>query len=110
MISPDRSRDQQPGSSPQAGPARLSRKLPDEHALLRELWQISHFGWIAPATILRGLTISTGQHIAAAALAAHLQQLIDQGWVQQRTNAAHAGQHELRLTDNGRNALRSPTH
>ena len=70
MMSSDRSRDQTPGRHPPAGPARPSRKLPDEHALLHELWRISHFGWIAHATMLRSLTISAGHQIADAAATA----------------------------------------
>jgi len=110
MISPDRSRDQDPPGGPAGAPARLSRTPPDSYALLGELWQISHFGWIAHATILRTPTISAGQHIAATALAERLQHLIDRGWAEQRTSAAHPGQREMRLTDSGRNALRSGTH
>jgi len=106
MMSSDRSSDQTPGRPPTAGPARPSRKLPDEHALLHELWQISHFGWIAHATMLRSLTISAGHQIADAALAGHLQQLLDRGWMEQRSSAAHADQREWRLTDSGRNAVR----
>ena len=106
MMSSDRSRDQTPRRPPPAGPARPSRKLPDEHALLQELWQISHFGWIAHETMLRSLTISAGHQIADAALAGQLQQLLDRGWMEQRSSAAHAGQREWRLTDSGRNAVR----
>ena len=106
MMSSDRSRDQTPGRPPPAGPARPSRELPDEHALLHELWQISHFGWVAHATMLRSLTVTAGHHTADGALAGHLQQLRDRGWVQQRSSAAHAGQREWRLTDSGRNAVR----
>ncbi|MGZ6870311.1 MAG: hypothetical protein ACXVHI_08430, partial [Frankiaceae bacterium] len=101
----DRSRDQTPGRHPPAGPPRPGPKLPGEHALLHELWQISHFGWIAHATLLRSLTIS-GHRIADAALPGHLQQLLDRGWMEQRSNAAHAGQREWRLTDSGRTAVR----
>jgi hypothetical protein len=80
--------------------------LPGEHALLHELWRISHFGWIAHATLLRSLTISAGHRIADAALAGHLQQLLDRGWMEQRSSAAHPGQREWRLTDSGRTAVR----
>ena len=103
-MSSDRSRDQEPGRHPPAGPAR--RELPDERVLLHELWQISHFGWIAHATLLRSLTISAGHQIADAALAGHLQELLDRGWMEQRSNAAHADQREWRLTDSGRTAVR----
>ena len=106
MMSSDRSRDQTPGRHPPADPPRPSRKLPGEHALLHEVWRISHFGWIADATLLRSLTISVGHQIADAALAGHLQQLLDRGWMEQRSSAAHAGQREWRLTDSGRTAVR----
>ena len=105
-MSSDRSRGQTPGRPSTAGPTRPRRKLPDEHALLHELWQISHFGWIAHATMLRSLTISAGHQIADAARAGQLQQLLDRGWMEQRSSAAHADQPEWRLTDSGRNALR----
>jgi hypothetical protein len=106
MMSSDRPRDQTPPRPPPAGPARPSRKLPDEHALLQELWQISHFGWIAHETMLRSLTISAGHQIADAALAGHLQQLLDRGWMEQRSSAFDASEREWRLTDSGRNAVR----
>ena len=44
-------------------------KLPNERALLDELWRISDFVDIAHATLLRSLTISAGHQIADAALA-----------------------------------------
>ncbi|MGA2930173.1 MAG: hypothetical protein ABSG43_30120 [Solirubrobacteraceae bacterium] len=56
----------------------------DERTLLRELWQISHFGWIPEAAIRRSLTISAGQEIPAALLAERLQQLLRRGWAEQR--------------------------
>jgi hypothetical protein len=105
IMSSDRSHDQTPGKHPPAGPPRPGRTPSDEHALLHELWQISHFGWIAHATLLRSLTIS-GHRIADGALAGHLQQLLDRGWMEQRSNAAHADQREWRLTDSGRTAVR----
>jgi hypothetical protein len=39
----------------------LDPKPPDDQALLRECWQISHFGWIPEAAIRRSLIISGGQ-------------------------------------------------
>jgi hypothetical protein len=104
MMSSDRSRDHTPGTHPPAGPPRPGPTLPDEHAVLHELWQISHFGWIAHATMLRNLSISAGHQLADAALAGHLQQLLDRGWVEQRSSTAHADKREWRLTDSGRNA------
>jgi len=85
-----------------AGPARRDAKLPDERTLLREIWQISHFGWIAEATIRRGLTIAGGQELSAGAVARHLQLLVELGWAEQRDG--DAGEREWRLTDSGRNA------
>ena len=80
--------------------------LPGEHALLHELWQISHFGWIAHETMLRSLTTSAGHQIANAAVAGQLQQLLDRGWMEQRSSAVDADHLEWRLTDSGRNAVR----
>ena len=63
-----------------AGPARPGSKPPDEHALLQELWRVSHFGWITEVAIRRSLTIS-GVHEILAVLAERLRQLLDRGWV-----------------------------
>jgi len=87
-----------------AGPARPGPKPPDEQALLQELWQVSHFGWMTEVAIRRSLTIS-GRHEILAVLAERLRQLLDRGWVEQRHSAAGTGQREWRLTDSGRNAL-----
>ena len=100
----DRSHDQTPGKTQR--PGQRAASCPTERALLHELWRISHFGWIAHATLLRSLTISAGHQIADAALAGHLRQLLDRGWMEQRSNAAHADQREWRLTDSGRTAVR----
>ena len=86
-------------------PARASRQPRDEQALLHELWQISHFGWIPQAAIRRSLIISCGgKEIPAAALAERLAQLRDHGWAEQRHSDAGADHREWRLTDGGRNA------
>ncbi len=74
----------------------LDPNPPDEQTLLRECWQISHFGWIPEAAIRRSLTISGGQAIPAAALADRLQQLLKRGWAEQRDSAAGAGEREWR--------------
>ncbi len=55
------------GYRPPAGPARPSPKPPDEQALLHELWQISHFGWIPEAAIRRSLTIDATEWSSAPA-------------------------------------------
>jgi hypothetical protein len=92
------------GYAPPAGPTRPGPKPQDEQALLQELWQVSHFGWMAEVTIRRSLTIS-GVHEILAVLAERLRQLLDRGWVEQRQSASGTGQREWRLTDCGRNAL-----
>jgi hypothetical protein len=92
------------GYFPPAAPARPGPKPPDEQALLQELWQVSHFGWITEVAIRRSLTIS-GVHEILAVLAERLRHLLDRGWVEQRHSAAGTGQREWRLTDSGRNAL-----
>jgi len=51
------------------GPTRAGPKPLDDLALLHELWQISRFGWIAQATILRSLMIASGHEVATAAVA-----------------------------------------
>jgi hypothetical protein len=96
------SRPTKSGYPPPPGPARPSPKPPDEQALLHELWQISHFGWIREAAILRNLTI-VGQKIPAPALAERLRQLLKRGWAEQRHSDAGTGEREWRLTDSGRN-------
>ena len=79
-------------------------KPQDDQALLRELWQIGHFGWIPEAAIRRGLIISGGEEIPAAALAERLQRLLRRGWAEQRHGDAGKGEYEWRLTDSGRSA------
>ncbi len=91
-------------SAPLAGPLRLGQKQLDEQALLRELWQISHFGWMPEAAIRRSLTIAGGQEISPSAVAERLQRLQERGWVEQRESDAATHQHEWRLTDSGRSA------
>jgi hypothetical protein len=92
------------GYTPAAGSARPSAKLLDEHALLHELWQISHFGWIREAVIRRGLTIACGQEVPAAAVAEGLRQLLERGWAEQRDSDVSTREREWRLTDHGRSA------
>ncbi len=81
---------------------RSGPKPSDEQALLHELWQISHFGWISEAAIRRTLTIAGGQELSALAVGERLRPLAERGWVERR----HAGtdEHEWRLTDSGRSA------
>ncbi len=76
----------------------------DEQALLDELWQISHFGWIPEAAIRRALTIAGGQEISAVAVAERLRRLVERGWVEQRDRDADTQEQEWRLTDSGRSA------
>jgi hypothetical protein len=98
-----------PTEAPHAVPADPPRGNPeprDERTLLRELWQISHFGWIPEAAIRRSLTISAGQEIPAALLAERLQQLLGRRWAEQRHRGrgTSADDREWRLTESGRNA------
>ncbi|MGA2929922.1 MAG: hypothetical protein ABSG43_28835 [Solirubrobacteraceae bacterium] len=85
-------------------PAGPDPELPDDQALLRECWQISHFGWIPEAAIRRGLIIAAGQEIPAAALTERLQQLLRRGWAEERDGATGTSEREWRLTDSGRRA------
>jgi hypothetical protein len=72
--------------------------------ILRELWQISHFGWGREPAIRRSMTIADGHEIPAGALAERLRQLLERGWVERRDSDAGTGEREWRLTDSGRNA------
>jgi hypothetical protein len=101
-MSAGRSGRQKPGF----GAARPSRQPRDEQALLHELWQISHFGWIPQAAIRRSLIISGGPEIPAAALAERLRRLSERGWAEQRRDAG-LDDCQWRLTDSGRNARAS---
>ena len=76
----------------------------EAQALLEELWQISHLGWIPEAAILRSLTIAVGQEIPAAGVPDGLGKLLERGWAEQRDGDAGTGDREWRLTDNSRNA------
>jgi DNA-binding HxlR family transcriptional regulator len=87
------------------GPTRAGPTPFDDLALLHELWQVSHFGWIAEATIRRSLMIASGHEIAAAALAQRLGQLRQLGWVEECHSEADTDQREWRLTDSGRSAV-----
>ena len=90
-------------------PARLTgpdRKPPSDPGLLRELWLISHFGWIAETTIRRALIISDAHEILADSLRERLRQLLSRAWVEQRYHDLGTGEPEWRLTETGRDALR----
>jgi hypothetical protein len=90
-------------------PARLTapdRKPPSDDGLLRELWLISHFGWIAETAIRRALIISDAHEILADSLTERLRQLRNREWVEQRYSDLGTGELEWRLTDTGRDALR----
>jgi DNA-binding HxlR family transcriptional regulator len=78
---------------------------PSDQELLHELWLISHFGWMAAATIARALIISGAQDILASGLGDRLRQLLNRGWVEQRHNDGETDEPEWRLTDSGRAAL-----
>ena len=78
---------------------------PSDQDVLHELWLISHFGWIADATISRALFISGVQVTLASGRADRLRQLLNRGWVEQRDGDAGTDEPEWRLTDSGRDAL-----
>ena len=78
---------------------------PGDQELLHELWLISHFGWMAHATICRTLIISGAHETLASGLGDRLRQLLNRGWVEQRHNDAGTDEREWRLTDSGRDAL-----
>jgi DNA-binding HxlR family transcriptional regulator len=86
-------------------PTRRNRSPASDQELLDALWLISHFGWIAEATIRRTLMISDAQRILAAGLAERLRQLLNRGWVERRHNDAGTDEPEWRLTESGRDAL-----
>ena len=52
---------------------------PGDQELLHELWLISHFGWMAYATICRTLIISGAEETLASGLADRLRQLLTAG-------------------------------
>jgi hypothetical protein len=104
MMPPGQSGRQKPGTPRRPAQRAPSAKPTDEQALLHELWQISHFGWIPGVAIRRSLTIASGQEIPAAALAERLRQLLERGWAEQRDGDGGTGAREWRLTDSGRNA------
>jgi hypothetical protein len=69
------------------------------------LWSISHFGWIAQATICRTLIISGAHETLASDLGDRLRPLRNRGWVEQRDNYAGTDEREWRLTGSGRDVL-----
>jgi hypothetical protein len=104
MMSPGQSGRQKPGTPRRPTQRAPNAKPPEEQALLRELWHISHFGWIPEPAIRRSLTIASGREIPAAALTERLRQLLKCAWTEQRHGDAGTGAREWRLTDSGRNA------
>jgi hypothetical protein len=91
-----------PGRPTRHAPAAVA---PSDRKLLHELWSISHFGWIAQATICRALIISGAQETLARGLGDRLRHLRNRGWVEQRDNDTGTDEREWRLTDSGRDAL-----
>jgi len=79
--------------------------LPSDQELLHELWLISHFGWIADATICRALIISGAQEIRASGVRDGLVELVNRGWVERRYTDGGTEEPEWRLTDSGRDVL-----
>jgi DNA-binding HxlR family transcriptional regulator len=88
-----------------AAPVRRARKISAEQALLEELWRISHFGWVSDTTIRRALIISGLDNVLGPALADHLRELLNRGWIEQRLTVLTERQSEWRLTTSGRNTL-----
>jgi DNA-binding MarR family transcriptional regulator len=78
---------------------------PSEEELLRELWLISHFGWIGGATISRALIISGAREVRSSGLGDRLEQLVNRGWVERRQSDGGTEEPEWRLTDSGRDVL-----
>jgi hypothetical protein len=89
---------------PQASHARAGIP-PSEEELLRELWLISHFGWIGGATISRALIISDAREVRSSGLGDRLGQLVNRGWVERRHADGGTEEPEWRLTDSGRDVL-----
>jgi hypothetical protein len=89
----------------QPAPHARTVSAPSDRELLHELWLISHFGWIADATISRALIISGAQDIPFGGLGERLRQLLDRGWVEQRHAGGGTDPREWRLTDSGRDVL-----
>ncbi len=78
---------------------------PSEEELLRELWLISHFGWIADAIIARALIISGAREVLPGGVGDRLGQLVNRGWVERRHTDGGTDEPEWRLTDSGRDVL-----
>jgi len=92
------------GYATPASPERRDRKPPDDRALLYELWQTSHFGWMTEATIRRTVIVSGLQESLGESPVESLRRLQSWGWVEQRYDAG-GDEREWRLTDTGRHAL-----
>jgi hypothetical protein len=105
VSSPERSGRHELEPVQLASPTRRNRNPPSDQELLHAVWLISHFGWIAEATIRRTLMISDAQRILATGLAERLRQLLNRGWVERRHNDPGTDELEWRLTDSGRDAL-----
>ena len=104
FVVDERSGRHEPGTSDR--PTRDAPAIaPSDRELLRELWSISHFGWIEQATICRTLIISGARETLAGDLGDRLRQLRNRGWVEQRDNDAGTEEREWRLTDSGRDVL-----
>jgi len=88
-----------------ASPGRRDRKPADDQALLYELWQTSHFGWMAEATIRRTLIVSGLQESLGGSFAECLRRLLTRGWVEHRHGDVSRDDREWRLTDSGRDVL-----
>ena len=105
MRGPERSGRYEPVTSGQRARHTRAVIVPSDQELLHELWLISHFGWVADATISRALTISGAQELLASGVADRLRELVNRGWVEQRHDDGATGAPEWRLTDSGRDVL-----
>jgi hypothetical protein len=100
-----RSGRHEPGISAQPTRDAPAAIAPSDRELLHELWSISHFGWIAQATICRALIISGAHETLASDLGDRLRHLRNRGWLEPRDNDAGTDEREWRLTDSGRDVL-----
>lgn len=105
FVVDERSGRHEPGTSGQPARHAAAAIAPSDRELLHELWSISHFGWIAQATIGRSLFISGARETLARGMGDRLRQLRNRGWVEQRDNDAGTDEREWRLTDSGRDVL-----
>jgi hypothetical protein len=105
FVVDERSGRHEPGTSDRPTRDTPAAIAPSDRELLHGLWSISHFGWIAQATICRTLIISGAHETLASDLGDRLRHLRNRGWVEQRDNDGETDERERRLTDSGRDVL-----